>query len=937
MPVVRHFLGWERPLVEAVRDFIIPGPPSGPIDLSSDLILVPTRQAGRRLTDALALYCAEANTALLSCQVVTPSVLLKATPPRPIAGPLDVQACWITVLSSIDPAQLPGLFPSAPPDTDAEWALRFASMIDGLRHTLLEAGLTIETLVSTRADDLVELERWQDLAALETAYLAELDRLGLLDPCHQQLAVTEGPELDENVSRIIVAAVPDPNEPARRVLEHLAGAVQIDILIAAPDSLAETFDAWGRPLVEAWNNRSIDIPEPDTHITLAASPADQAAEAVNLLQTQSATDGARAALGTPDRGLVPHLQAAIQQRGGTAFDPADKPLREHALYHLVAAWLNLATDRSYAALARLLRQPDLMMHLDHDEPGRSATVLKQLDGLQNERLPWDLAAVNHWLRAKDAPQALKDALTLISSQLPKQGDSLSASLRAFLQAILEHRTITAGRPEDDEFERAARTVDEAIHELAETESRTSLPLRSTAMLLMRRLGEAHYHRERDPEAIDLDGWLELAWNPAPQLIIAGFCEGAIPTTPSPDAFLTDSLRVTLGMRSDADILARDAFLLQGIIESRRKGGDTWLLVGKVSDTGDPLRPSRLLFRCSDNELPGRAAHLFRDVASPRSRPAATTCLQLDPGCTGVTTPPSAVSVTAFRDYLACPFRFYLARVLRMEEQDDSKRAPDALDFGNLIHSALQRMGESVEMRACTDARQIAEFLTSQAQRWIERQYGSAPALPIRMALHAAQQRLEAAAQVQAGLAAEGWEITEVEQPFMREIGGLLVKGKIDRIDRHRDTGALRVIDYKTTDTASDPIKAHLAGVRDSTPDYAQVTAGGKEKRWIDLQLPLYAILGFDQAVTPPEPAYFVLPRAVSETDLKPWPTFDADLAAAALDAAEAIATNIRESIFWPPSERVDYDDFEALFHDGLEGWQKIGSQRSEAGDRRDRE
>jgi ATP-dependent helicase/nuclease subunit B len=374
------------------------------------------------------------------------------------------------------------------------------------------------------------------------------------------------------------------------------------------------------------------------------------------------------------------------------------------------------------------------------------------------------------------------------------------------------------------------------------------------------------------------------------------------------------------MRSDADILARDAFLLQGIIASRRTSGSVWLIAGKVSDTGDPLRPSRLLLRCDDDELPERATHLFRDVSSHRSRPAATVGFQLNPALASAPAAPAAISVTAFRDYLACPFRFYLKHVLRMDEQDDWKRAPDALDFGILVHDALQRMGEDPELRLCTDARVISDFLTNRAERWVKRQYGSAPALPIRMALHAARQRLEAAALVQAQLAAEGWEIVKVEQPFKKEVGGLTVKGKIDRVDRHRDTGALRVIDYKTTDSASDPARAHLSTVRDDTPGYAQVSVAGKQKRWTDLQLPLYATLGVESPDSPPEPAYFALPRAVSDTALLPWPTFDADLAGAAFDAAEAIAAQIREGVFWPPAERVTYDEFEALFHNGAEGW-----------------
>lgn len=923
MPVVRHFVGWDRPLVEAVRDFIIPAPPDQCVDLSDTLILVPTRQAGRRLTDALALTCAKAGTALLACRTATPSVLLKFNPRPTVATAIDVQAAWIETLTDADTAALPGLFPSPPAELDADWALRLGAMIQELRHALVEAGLTIDTLVRTRSEDLEELDRWRDLATLERAYLAAVARHGLRDPCCQILAAMQTPAIEDGVRRIVVAAIPDPTEPARRALEHLSEALDIDILVAAPEQRADTFDPWGRPIVEAWTQCSLAIPDPQTRIVLSAAPADQAATAIALLQRQSNT-GAAAALGTPDRALIPHLQAAIQEQGGTAFDPADRPLREHALYHLVAAWLNLVTERSYTALARLLRQPDVMMRIDADQPGYSTQVLRRLDVLQNEHLPWDLAAVQHWADTDSAPDGLRPTIDWVAGSLPASQDTLASALRAFLQSVFERHTIQAGRPQDDEFERAARIVDEAIHELSATEARpTTLGQRARAMLLLRRLGDAGYHRERAPDAIDIDGWLELAWNPAPVLVIAGVNEGTAPSAPSPNALLTDSLRLTLGMRSDADGLARDSFLLQSMIKARGARGAAWLITGKVSDSGDPLRPSRLLLRCNDDELPARARQLFRPVSTPRTRPAATCTVRLDPARVPAPPPIAGLSVTAFRDYLACPFRFYLKHVLGMEARDDAKRAPDVRDFGIMIHDALQRMGESAAMRDGTHAPTLAVFLTDCAERWIRRHYGAAPALPIRMTLHAAQQRLESAARVQCRLAAEGWEIIAVEHPFEQSIGGFIVRGKIDRIDRHRDSGALRVIDYKTSDNANDPAKAHLAAVRDDTPEFATVSVAGKARRWTDLQLPLYAILGADTAEAPPEPAYFDLPRAVSGTAIRPWPTFDADLAGAAYATAEAIAESIVAGRFWPPAEQITYDDFESLFRDGSEGWHPI--------------
>jgi RecB family exonuclease len=44
-----------------------------------------------------------------------------------------------------------------------------------------------------------------------------------------------------------------------------------------------------------------------------------------------------------------------------------------------------------------------------------------------------------------------------------------------------------------------------------------------------------------------------------------------------------------------------------------------------------------------------------------------------------------------------------------------------------------------------------------------------------------------------------WEPFKVEEPFCFKFKGVTFKGFIDRIDRHKETGAFRVVDYKTKD------------------------------------------------------------------------------------------------------------------------------------------
>jgi len=338
--------------------------------------------------------------------------------------------------------------------------------------------------------------------------------------------------------------------------------------------------------------------------------------------------------------------------------------------------------------------------------------------------------------------------------------------------------------------------------------------------------------------------------------------------------------------------------------------------GKMGANREPLKPSRLLFRCPDSGLVARARLLFGGIRAEGEALPFSASVRLNPA------PPSdtskerlslkRLSVTAFRDYLACPFRFYLRHVLEMEARDDLKTEMDALDFGNLIHSAWEYLYEDERLRKSDQADALAAFLAERAEAWVRARFGRHPGLPVRVGLHTAVQRLRAGARVQARLAAEGWEMMSSETLGEITLSGVTVRGKIDRIDRHRSTGKIRIIDYKSSDRGDPPDVTHLKPARGECDDYVRVGVAGKPYRWVDLQLPLYTLLAAEalEGEAVPELAYFNLPKAVGATDVYVWDDFNEELRKSAIECAGQVAGRITRHVFWPPAEKVEHDDFE---------------------------
>jgi ATP-dependent helicase/nuclease subunit B len=921
MPCARHFLGWSDPAPLSVARFLLDGLPDGPADLERSCVVVPTQQAGRRLRAALA----DAAPAVLSARIVTPAALgAPERPARNAASPLCVAAVWTAVLREIDPAACPALFPAPPPAARTVWAVRTADTLRRLRDTLADAGLTIADVLGRHTDALGEPERWRDLAALEQRYTRTLDALGRSDPVRNRIAAAEHPVFPPGLARLVVAAVPDLSPLARRALERAAERMDVAILVVAPPEEADRFDAWGRPRPDAWADVDPAIPDPARAIRIVGSPADQAEAVLEELAAAAAERPLEAAaVGVPDRAVIPFLQDACGAQGLQSFDPANRAVRETALYTLLQAYARFVTEADHGAFSALLRHPDLLACLEAERGLEPAQLLAELDGFQNAFLPLAFAEVAERLAQPAAAEAYP-ALAAAAAWCDGLRDAcargaVDTTVRAFLAGVYAARTV-AGR---DPFEAAARQADDALHALADPDVRRLVgdgPALLT--LLLQRLAAASIPSEPPPEpCLALEGWFELPWNAAPCLVVAGMNEGRVPAARPADPFLPDSLRETLGCESDAERLARDMWILRAVIESRRAAGRVRFIVAKTGVSGDVLYPSRLLLRAPAAELPARAARLFAPVRARPVPAAEAVPFRLDPRPpAGVAPIPARLSVTAFRDYLACPFRFYLKHILRMEALDDTKRELDALDFGNCVHDALRDMAHDPRQRDATDPDALGDFLAARAEAWIQARFGSAPPLSVVLGLDAAVQRLRAAARVQAELRQAGWRIERAEARLEGTIDGFPVVGRVDRIDVHPETGRVRVLDYKTSDRPDPPDTAHLGAVRDDTPAAWRTHAGPKARRWRDLQLPLYLDMLPLRTDRPAEAGYFNLPKALTDTRVDLWAPLDAPLRASAARCARDVAARIRARVYWPPAERVDHEQYATLFTAGADGF-----------------
>ncbi|MDO9542690.1 MAG: PD-(D/E)XK nuclease family protein, partial [Kiritimatiellia bacterium] len=700
----------------------------------------------------------------------------------------------------------------------------------------------------------------------------------------------------------------------------------IEILVMAPKELQDHFDDWGRPLPEKWTTRLIDIPASEKNILIAGDPTSQAQSVLNLIHANEYCSN-DIGIGVPDRAVIPYLQNKLESAGIAAFDPADRPLKDHHLYHLIEAWCRFTENASFKNLAAFLGKADILKYLQETRKINAFELLTELDQLQNKVLPLTMPDAesaltktkeNEFPNLKSAIKFTREILSAANSGAPQD------ALRFLLEQVFALKTITGGTDDDKDFKATASNISEILNDLTYTQAFTeNFPAQLVNRLIVSRLDELSLPRHREGAMIDLNGWLELPWNDAPFMVITGFNEGQVPDSQKSDIFLPDSFKKTLGLRNNESRFARDAYLLSLIIAMRRQAGRVVLITGKTSPAGDPLKPSRLLFRCPDEQLAERAEFIFKEVEEKNQRPPFTVTFKLNPAAPLASRRkpflPAELHATQFRDYLACPFRFFLKHILKMKRAG-KKTELDALDFGTIIHAILEEFSSNPKINNSTDPALIQKHLTGLLADYFQQTYGNNHSFPILYAQAIAKQRLRAFAEHQAQASSEGWEIVAREQACQLTISGLKVAGKIDRVDKKRNEERMRIIDYKTSDSAENPAKQHIRESRKEIPDYARLSDAGN-KRWNDLQLPLYRHMlknmSLGKECKDIELCYFNLPKAISNSGLAVWENFTPELAESACKTAEKIITRIKQGVFWPPADSVKYDDFEPLFAEDM--------------------
>ncbi len=944
--IERIFLGLQQPPLRTATETIITRYQQSTagnleVDLSNTLIVLPTLRSCRRLLQLLIDAANEQAVVFTPPQIITVGDLpeqLYSVDKSP-ANDLAQQIAWSKALDQSPPEVIEALTGIVAEEMDDDQLQDWQPMAQLMvrLHTRLASDIWSFRSVAREVKKLKnflaqERKRWEALEQIQDRYYKILESVDLWDRQAARSFAAAGHQLKKQRcftdKDILLIGVADLNRSLTGMLSQVAD--RVTCFVAADESMADRFDLFGSLIADCWLDATIPIT--DDNILVVDKPVDQAQAVVHHLQhldpgKKLATD--QVTIGVPDPKIIPQLERGLNAAQLPHRSLAGRSLNETAPVKLMIACRDYLRLQNYDSFATLIRHPDVFDWISANVGDNH--FLEDFDAYQNVHLPdkvpvaqsdpfGDPKTIEATFDSKD-PNAKKRAaaeakrcrrLNEIHALFGPLLKPLSAGVRSLgewggfwttvLMTVYGDRKFDRNDASDRQTIAACEAISDALGNQQQVPDGFGI-VTSAAQALQWALDAASERRvlaNPQADAIELAGWLDLVLDDADVLIVTGMNNENVPTSETGHQFLPNALCEELGILDNNRRYARDCYALTVMTAVRK---DYLLIAGRNDQSGEPKKPSRLLFADTAEVAAVRARAFFTYSDSQEAAlwlgtdSQAPSDQQLPipyPICDEI---PTRLSVTKFKEYLKCPYRFYLNIIMKLNPATDDWREMSGGTFGDLAHNVLEAFAES-DVKDSTRAEAIYEFLTAELDRQVQQIFLGSNLPAVKLQVEQLRIRLERFAGCQAEHRKSGWRIVSTEELLEHELevdGEIFtVTGKIDRVDQHEDTRQVAIWDYKTSDKGDGPFKAHIKG-------------RGKNQKWQDLQLPLYRHLVKEVDVVKNENlstlklGYVLLPRDLDSIKFEEA-EFEPDMLQEADELVFDCIRKIRKGIFWPPAD-----------------------------------
>ena len=549
---------------------------------------------------------------------------------------------------------------------------------------------------------------------------------------------------------------------------------------------------------------ALSLQAPPSECVCSDAEAEAQAACAQVLAELARAPADPVALIAQDREAVRRVRALLERFGVAVVDDT--------------GW-RLATTRAAARLMATLRAAQGL------RPGRveSAAADQRLDWLKGDALglarPRALAALEaHWRgrRVPESAQAEADALwadaqARLVPLLAERRRPLSAWLEQLSSLCLDEPT-EAARWRDDAAGRAVlaelRLEPVPAGAWQALSSQVSMTLDDFVAWVDEVLTEASFVPPHDAQApVVITPLARAMLRPFAAVVFPGTDERRLGAAEPQPELIPPSLADALGLEGLGARREREALAFAQVLRQ-----PSVTLLRRMAEGSEPLSASPLV---------ERLRLVWLDAPHTRALPRVCPALPMRslspvpvraPMPQATTRWPESLSASAVEALRSCPYRFFSRVILGLGEADELDRMLAKRDYGNWLHAVLWRFHR--DRVPTTDLEADRQRLRTAAREEQEASpHGEGELLPFLASFEAL---VEPYLRWLHGREAAGWQWAEGEvdrRITPAALGGVALRGRLDRVDRHAD-GRAQVLDYKTGSVTT--LKEHLADRSEDT-------------------------------------------------------------------------------------------------------------------------
>lgn len=559
------------------------------------------------------------------------------------------------------------------------------------------------------------------------------------------------------------------------------------------DALEQRFldDYAQRAAVTVFDLREMN-PQSGAPLFFAAASLEQEARAAAMQVRRWLAEGKRdIAVVAQDRVSARRARALLERTGVLVQDETGWTFATLSVSSALDRWLTaLQSDFYHHDLLDLLKSPFVFADLAAGE--RKAAVHQLEQWLRKRGVVAGLDAYADLAAEQDALRPLLARLRRAAALLEQNRSRTLAEWLDALRESLAELGMDAGLAGDDAGAQLLRTLDGWRQELVGDDGRYRFA--EWRRWLAQRLDAETYVDAGIESSVRFTHLAATRWRAFDAVLLLGCDADHLPGTLDGGRWFNDAVRGSLGLPTRTSRAARQRDDLDGLFAlndcvlitwQKERDGEPGLLSPWLQLLRDRLEAERGL-SLDEGEL---AVYLATEDARRLDLPASA---QPAPSVPSESVP-ERVSVGAYNSLVACPYQFHARHILHLNELDEVQETIEKRDYGDLVHTILQRFHQryprvdgqpDAEMRDAL--RRISEDVFAElverdfaARAWLARWFR---ALPAYLEWQKDNER-------------QGWRYAEAESEFERQLPGVRLRGRIDRLDEKN--GERKVLDYKT--------------------------------------------------------------------------------------------------------------------------------------------